>query len=479
MGWRRARERNGAAALLVLVALGGAACQERLDHQVLTRAGYGPDPWSRQRLEALGFRAYIDEQLHPESIPDPVWDGMRADFPVLRLSYRELYEQYGGNEVREQLAEARMLRAIHTRRQLESVMIDFWLDHFNVFAGTGLAERAIAPYEQTAIAPHALGRFEDLLVAVATSAAMMAYLDNDGSRDGALNENYARELMELHTLGVDGPYSEDDVREVARCFTGWSTDRGASESASGFLYRPDWHDDGEKVVLGTTIPAGGGMEDGRSVLRLLARHPSTAEFVSRKLAHRFVSDRPKEPLVQRMAERWLASDGDLREVMRLLLNAPEFTLAPFGEPAKVKRPLVLLAGLARGLGASGDGMARRLVRDARDLGEELYMARPPTGYPEASHAWAGNETLLRRLNIFHATARGHHGLDFTPAGGDTPEAMLEAWIDRLFVRDVPEPTRDAALAYLAGLPAYVRNDPDRASRELLWALLASPELLTH
>ncbi len=456
------------------------ALKTHLQVHVLQRAGYGPDTWSYDRLDTLGVDPYLDEQLNPASIADPTYAAMEAAYPVLPMSYRQVRDSsIDGWQARQQLTQAKILRAIYSRRQLEAVLIDFWFDHFNVFGGNGLAETGLVPYERQVIAPHVLGRFEDLLRATAESAAMMDYLDNDENSRWGLNENYARELMELHTLGVDGPYTEQDILEVARCFTGWTTDYDASDSETGFIYRDERHDDGEKLVLGQVIPAGGGMDDGLQVLTLLARHPTTAEFVSRKLVERFVSETPPEALVQEIQAEWLRTDGDLRAVMETLLKSPAFLFAPVNQPPKVKRPLVFLASLARALDATGDELPGRFAWDLVGLGEELFMAAPPTGYPESSTYWSGNGTLLARFNIGYETARGWHGLQFALDETGTPEEIADALISRVFVTSVSSPTRLRVLDYVANLPDYVRNDQRRVAEEILGMLVASPEFLQH
>ena len=237
-----------------------------------------------------------------------------------------------------ELAQAKVLRAIYSERQLQEVMADFWFNHFNVFAPKGADKWLVTSYERDVIRPYALGRFRDLLGATAKHPAMLFYLDNwMSSKEGGptgmparpdaqgnrrrptgLNENYARELMELHTLGVDGGYTQKDVTEVARALTGWSLER--PERGGAFAYRPQMHDDGEKVVLGTRIPAGGGVRDGEMVLDMLARHPSTARFIATKLARRFVSDTPPPALVDRAARVLRETEGDIRAVVRTIIT---------------------------------------------------------------------------------------------------------------------------------------------------------------
>jgi len=314
-----------------------------------------------------------------------------------------------------ELQQAKLLRAAFSERQLQEVMTDFWFNHFNVFGQKDADRWLLTPYERDAIRPHALGRFKELLVATAQSPAMLFYLDNfmsqaeqppppqrfaaDGNplpppRRPGLNENYARELMELHTLGVDGGYTQEDVVAVARCLTGWTLGPRGNMS---FAFRPRAHDRGEKVVLGTRIAPGGGIEDGLRVLDLLAKHPSTARFISRKLCQRFVADEPPQSLVDRAAETFTETGGDIREVVRAILTSPEF-YSPGHYRNKVKSPLELVASAIRATGASTDG-AQPLIQTIARMGEPLYLCQPPTGYKEDSSEWLSNATLLERMNF--------------------------------------------------------------------------------
>ncbi len=314
-----------------------------------------------------------------------------------------------------ELQQAKLLRAVFSERQLQEVMVDFWFNHFNVFAGKDNARLMLTVYERDVIRPHALGKFKDLLVATAQSPAMMIYLDNflsqmeqpapppkydaDGNlipppRRPGLNENYARELMELHTLGVDGGYTQTDVREVARCFTGWTVGQQPNQM---FIFRPRSHDKGEKIVLGKRIAPGGGIEDGLRVLDLLSKHPSTARFISYKLSQRFVADEPPQSLVDRAAEVFTQTDGDIRQVVRAILTSPEF-YSPKYYRNKIKSPLELAASAIRATGASTDA-ASPLIQTVARMGEPLYQCQPPTGYSEDSSRWLSNATLLERMNF--------------------------------------------------------------------------------
>ncbi len=309
--------------------------------------------------------------------------------------------------VNQDLTEAKLFRAIYSERQLEEVLTDFWYNHFNVFLDKGADRYMVTTYERDVIRPHVLGHFKDLLLATAQSPAMMFYLDNwqskaNGKGRQGLNENYGRELMELHTLGVDGGYTQQDVTEVARCFTGWTIRE--PRQGGDFEFNEKVHDKGEKHVLGVTIPAGGGMNDGLKVLDILARNPATANFISKSLAIRFVSDNPPEKLVEKMAATFEKTDGDLREVMRTMLHAPEFW-DPANFRAKMKSPLEMVASAVRAVNGDVD-FAQNLAGQLNQLGEPLYRKLEPTGYSNRGSEWMNSASLLARMNFAIALAQG-------------------------------------------------------------------------
>lgn len=307
------------------------------------------------------------------------------------------------------LLASKLMRAVYSNRQLAEELDDFWFNHFNVYYDKGSDRFLIPAYERDAIRPNVLGKFSDLLEATAKSPAMLFYLDNFQSvgpnaevnarapknRRRGLNENYGRELMELHTLGVDGGYTQKDVTEVARCFTGWTIQ--APRQGGGFFYNDKLHDKGEKVVLGVTIPAGGGIEDGEKVLDILATHPSTAKFISKKLAQRFVADNPPQELIDRMAAAFLKTGGDIREVMRTMLNSKEFW-SQGAFHAKVKTPFEMVASAVRALDANVDD-AFALANQVGNLGEPLYRKQEPTGYSNLNSEWVNSAALLGRMNF--------------------------------------------------------------------------------
>ncbi|MGI8838395.1 MAG: DUF1800 domain-containing protein [Pyrinomonadaceae bacterium] len=387
-----------------------------------------------------------------------------------RQALREYYAQNGlqlPQRITAELQASRILRAVYSERQLQEVMVDFWSNHFNVFAGKGADRWLLISYDRDTIRPNAMGNFSELLLATAQSPAMLFYLDNFQSvspnasnrpgyfgnqrpraqqnplaqlmRGGAqnrpsprmtndpqqqrpqqlsrrgINENYARELMELHTLGVDGGYTQKDVQEVARCFTGWTilAPRGAAaatqamtngpraemlrENAGRFFFNPRVHDDGEKVVLGQKIPAGGGIKDGLRVLDILAHQPATAKFIATKLVRYFVSDNPPTALVNRVAATFSKSNGDIRETLRAIFFSPEFN-SPDAYRAKVKRPFELAISAIRTLGGETNGGPALHQWIAR-MGEPLYGFQTPNGYSDAAESWVNTGGLLERLNF--------------------------------------------------------------------------------
>ncbi|HEY6372018.1 MAG TPA: DUF1800 domain-containing protein [Candidatus Sulfotelmatobacter sp.] len=389
-----------------------------------------------------------------------------------------------------ELLQAKVLRAIYSDRQLEQVMTDFWFNHFNVFVGKGPERVMIANYEQNLIRPHALGKFEDLLVATAKSPAMMFYLDNwmsvgpnsmqalgiaarpmrpygpygrprpypqhpnpNAKRKQAsgLNENYGRELLELHTLSVNGGYSQRDVTEVAKVFTGWTIEK--PYEGLGFKYDPRMHEPGPKFVLGHRIKPKG-EDEGREVLHMLATSPQTAHFISLKLAQRFVSDDPPPALVDRMAKTFQKSKGDIRDVLTTLFHSPEFW-ADTTYRAKVKTPLEFVASAVRATGADVDD-AFPLTRQIANLGMPLYSAQPPTGYSMKADSWVSSSALLGRMNFALGMTSGKiRGVKVDAgqlAGGPPPPAdatmALSALEAKLLAGDVSKQTHDSIMAQI-------------------------------
>jgi uncharacterized protein (DUF1800 family) len=566
----RIAARRGASAVLALTLASpvGAApassptsapADEPIVH-VLNRLTFGPRPGDVSAVRQKGLDKWLDEQLHPERIPNSALDARLATLKTASLSSdvlleryevprelrrelkkrqgemqgepsdqqkremrRELREKYGKDmdgtprQVMTELQEAKLLRAVYSERQLDEVLTDFWMNHFNVYAQKGPEKFLVAEYEREVIRPRAWGRFEDLLVATAKSPAMLFYLDNwlsadpdaqppdrlrnrlrgggfgqpglggrgrrgrpgglgmpDPERMGdqenappqnaqrrkrGLNENYGRELMELHTLGVDGGYTQKDVTEVARAFTGW-TIQGLRQQKPEFAFDPRIHDRKDKVVLGQTIRAGG-IDEGEKVLHLLATHPKTAHFISYKLARKLVADDPPKALVDRAAAVFLKSQGDIREVVTAIVRSPEF-MAREARGAKVKTPLEFVVSAVRASGASvndAEDMARRIGQ----MGMPLYQQQPPTGYKDTAEAWVSTSGLLARLNFALDLASGKvRGVTVDPAAlavtGGTVEAMramaarfVPAGLSESTQRTLSSEAGDVPPARLAGL----------------------------
>src|SRR6266478_5975157 len=420
--------------------------------------------------------------------------------------------------VGEELAQAKLMRAIYSDRQLEEVMTDFWFNHFNVFIGKGADRYMLTGYERDVIRPRALGKFEDLLVATAQSPAMLFYLDNwlsvgpnSGFANGAakrnnnynwrrpprprrpapvkqankrsgLNENYGRELMELHTLGVNGGYSQKDVTEVARVLTGWTLQE--PRQGGGFVFEERMHEPGDKHVLGHRIKSGGEKE-GREVLHILAHHPSTAKFISTKLAMRFVSDDPPPGLVDRMSQTFLKKNGDIGEVLKTMFRSPEFW-TPESYRAKVKTPLEFVVSAVRTSGAEvSDSLP--LARQLQNLGMPLFGMQPPTGYSMKADAWVNSSALLGRMNFALALTAGKlKGVQVDPeqipGAGSTPgdpQATLAALEASLLAGDVSRQTHDTIAAQMQPpmndpKPGVAKTSPPGTSA-IAGLLLGSPE----
>ncbi len=472
---------------------GPATREQTADEQVkhvLNRLAFGPRPGEYERVRAMGVDKWIDAQLRPDRIDDRAAEEFIAShFPAARMSPGDLMSQYpmvnaaqlarraqGKQLTREdsvqfmqtarrnyqfigQLMSERIARAEISERQLDDVMTEFWLNHFNVFVAKGQPERYfLADYESNVIRPRAMGKFHDLLEAVAKSPAMLFYLDNwesmrdstrpalaqdnragmrlgggalrrrpgafggrgigmngmgDPRRDSlmqlaaqrrpkGLNENYGRELLELHTLGVDGGYTQQDVINAARALTGWTIDRPRQDAE--FVFRAQMHDAGEKIVLGHAMPAGRGMEDGEELLRIVATHPATARFIATKLVRRFVSDSAPKALVDRAAATFTRTDGDIREVVRTIVTSDEF-FSRAAYKSKVKSPFELVVSARRAVGAQPDTTPRTAAIIAR-LGQPMYGHQAPDGYPDVGDAWINTGSILNRINFGLALAAG-------------------------------------------------------------------------
>lgn len=512
---------------------------------------------SRQQVQAARNQNQNQNQnnqgeMKPGEMPGPPQpanpDQMNAeDRQMVQKKIQEIYQKNSLGrpvQISQQLNASRILRAVYSEKQLQEVMVDFWTNHFNVYANKAAVRWFLPQYDRDVIRPNAMGNFKDLLLATAKSPAMLFYLDNFESvapaqpqnqnannltpqqrmqrlqaaknnpqirerikqqqgitdeeldrrikqmeqnggqlpqqnrQQRGINENYAREIMELHTLGVDGGYSQKDIQEVARCFTGWTIidprgyrraaamaitgrddrrgDRiarqlGVPEDAESgtFWFAERFHDNKEKTVLGQTINEGG-IKDGLKVIDLLVKHPSTAKFIARKLAIKFVNDTPSEALVARVADTFSKSDGDIKTTLRALFNDPEF-FAPENYRAKIKTPLEVLVSGIRALGAETNGGPVQAMLGK--LGEPLYGWQAPTGYPEQAEDWVNTGALLERMNFAVALASNRIpgtkvDLAKLGAGGGDKKQLLNKFIDVILQGDISDATRAALIKQL-------------------------------
>ena len=500
---------------------------------VLNRLGYGPRPGDIDRVRAMGIESYIEAQLNPEQLRSPRLEELLATYPIpyssrealiqldrpavafavrQRQSVMERAAARGqsrtGTDItsRERLREhvrngvlgpeltrvdrrwedneyfaTVYFRAIYAESQLEEMLVDFWFNHFNITSGEPFIH---ADYGENVIRRHAMGRFEDLLIATATHPGMLIYLDNwvstapkevveerlasweppDGQNKvlwrrqmaeyfdqaGGLNENYGRELMELHTLGADGGYTQQDVQEVAKAFTGWTLEGG--RDVGDFRFNPLLHVEGDKTVLGQTI-ASGGIDEGMQILRMLARHPSTAHFVSSKLVRRFVADEPPAEIVEAAAERFLETDGDIREVLRAIFFHPDF-FAPEHFQAKVKKPIEVVVSAVRAVDADIESqfMGANINQYANRMGEQLRQHEAPDGYPDVASAWVSTNSIFQRF-LF--------AMEVATESIDNMKIDLDAARELFQQMGFPEPTPEQ-VAQAQELFAAMQSEDDEA-----------------
>jgi uncharacterized protein (DUF1800 family) len=491
---------------------------------VLNRLAFGPRPGEIEAVAATGVAAWIGAQLRPGSLADAAVEAKLRKLPAISMSIGQLQETYpqpkvaaaaasraaaasapaSGSAVAvvpqaeapsamvHDLVSQKILRATESERQLQEVLVDFWFNHFNVVSDKGKVKWYLIPYEREAIRPHVFGRFRDLLGATARHPAMLFYLDNwqsvaEQGGDGGipkpgrgLNENYGRELLELHTLGVDGGYTQDDVRETARAFTGWTIENPGAEAV--FAFHPKQHDKGDKRVLGKVV-ASDGEGDGERVLDLLAGHPKTAHFLAAALCQKFHSDNPPESLVKHVTEVFTKSGGDLTRVYEAIFTAPEFwSDAAFR--TKTKTPFELVASALRAVGAETTE-AEPVSREIDKLGEPLYRCAPPTGYKETADAWVSTGGLLGRINFGLALGAGRIKgtvFDRDELTGNPPPEGDEALVDRLSANVLHTAPSAATRAIIvrelghATAPIPYQEPPPSAVPLTLGLLLGSPEM---
>ncbi len=478
------------------------------------------------------------DQMTPDKAKDDKTKDQATDEDARRREARRVLAEAGYKPGQQLIAEtqaAKIQRAVYSERQLQEVMTDFWFNHFNVYMQKGADRVLTTAYERDTIRPRVFGKFEDLLKATAESPAMLWYLDNwqsatpnmkapafnnrnelrqlknsqeltkfDRQRlkqmremlaqrnaqnpqnpqanqqpkrmPRGINENYAREIMELHTLGVDGGYTQKDVQEVARCFTGWTLRN--PRAGAEFFFGKFMHDDGEKTVLGKKIPAGGGVQDGYAVIHILATHPATAKFISTKLARKFVTDNPSPALVNKMAQTFQKTEGDIREVLKTMFNAPEFW-APEVYRAKIKTPFEMTVSAVRALGADTNGNPQ-FHRWLAQMGEGLFLMQPPTGYPDTSEHWVNTGALLERMNFALALSSNRiigtraDLSKLAPSAPLTSQAQLVDHYAKVLLRgEVSPQTRATIDKSLSESQLALNTRPDAA--KIVGLLLGSPE----
>jgi uncharacterized protein (DUF1800 family) len=422
----------------------------------LNRLTFGPRPGDRARAAEIGLNGWIEEQLAPESIDEAPAMWRLRRFKTLDMDASELFEE--GNKlfddldktpVINELRQAMLIRQVYSPRQVYEVMVEFWSDHFNISVDKGDCWYLKTVDDRDAIRPHALGRFRDLLWASAHSPAMLVYLDNQVNVNTHPNENYAREIMELHSLGVNGGYTQRDVMELARCFTGWTVKEHFW--LGDFTFNADTHDNGVKEVLGLRIHPGGQAE-AEQVIELLATHPSTARFIAAKLARRFIADEPPEEVIERAASTFLQTDGDIKAVLRVILLG---NLTAYAQP-KFKRPVHFIASALRLLNAQTDAGGRissptfPLHDYLARLGQLAFAWPTPDGYPDRAAPWQGN--LMPRWQFAMALARNE--IDGTQINlaelitADSPTAAIDQLSSLLLGQPLPAAQRDKLIADL-------------------------------
>ena len=357
------------------------------DFLALNRLTFGPRVEERARFMDIGLQAWIEEQLDFESINDFDCEIQLNPFKTLKMDANELegisnqlFDGYDRDSIPNELRQAALMRQIYSKRQLYEIMVEFWSDHFNIFIEKGNNFYLKTVDDREVIRKHALGSFRDLVSASAHSPAMMIYLDNQANEKSHPNENYARELMELHTLGVDGGYTQQDVMELARCLTGWNVKEHFW--LGDFVFKDDLHDTGEKNVLGLSIQSSG-IKEAEQVIEMLVNHPSTARFISTKLARRFIADEPPQEIIEKATQTFLDTKGDIKSVLRVILLDGLSLAQP-----KYKRPANLVISSLRMLNAETDTVAinEYLLR----MGQLYFNWPTPDGYPDTSEAWQGN-----------------------------------------------------------------------------------------
>jgi uncharacterized protein (DUF1800 family) len=435
---------------------------------LLQRITFGARPQEISYALQLGYDQTIDEQINYQSISDPDIDSRLTGLSTLSMSPSDLLNVSPKTKPVTELTQAALLRAIYSKRQLYELMVDFWSNHFNIFAGKSTDAYLKPQDDQAVIRKYALGNFFDLLSASAHSPAMLVYLDNAVSTKNQPNENYARELLELHTLGVDGGYTQQDVSEVARALTGWGTG-GQGKNFGKFVYTATNHDDGLKTILGSNFLSGQGIADGEKVIDLLAHHPQTAKFIATKLVRRFVADEPPQDLVNRAAAAFTQSKGEISQVMSVILRSVELR-SSFGQ--KLKRPFEWLVSAMRAVDANAKPDTTTIAALGL-LGQPPFHWVTPDGFPDKASAWTSTTGLLNRWNLSLAIAFNTlTDCQVNVAGLVSAQASPEAIIDQLSRRILGQPLAPDAAQVVTGY--YKSANALAAAPGVVALLLASP-----
>ena len=442
------------------------------DFLALNRLTFGARVEERARFAKIGLQAYIEEQLAFDSINDFSCELLLNPFKTLKMAANELegisnqlFENYDREKVPNELRQATLLRQLYSKRQLYEVMVEFWSDHFNIFTEKGNCFYLKTVDDREVIRKNAFGSFRDLVWASAHSPAMMVYLDNQANEKSHPNENYARELMELHTLGVNGGYNQQDVMELARCLTGWTVK--AHFWLGDFVFQEDLHDTGMKNVLGFAIQPSG-LNEAEQVIEMLVAHPSTARFIATKLTRRFIADEPPQPIVEKAAQAFLKTKGDIKSVLRVIL----LDGLPLAQP-KYKRPVNFVLSALRMLNVETDGAAIQdhLLR----MGQSYFNWPTPDGYPDYSEAWQGN--LMPRWQFafelirdeIKGTKLGLDGL-IDVSGADGLPAEVDAVSSLLLGAPLASSARDTLIDSVLSAGAT----DEEALQIITGGLLASP-----
>ncbi|MDR3572914.1 MAG: DUF1800 family protein [Anaerolineaceae bacterium] len=441
-----------------------------LNALLLRRISFGATLSDFQHVQQNGLTAYLEEQLNPDLPDNPQIDSLLQPLTTLNMSFAERAALANRNQPAIELMQATLIHQYFSTRQLYEMMVDFWSNHFNIYIFKSLDIFLKTDDDSNVIRKYALDTFPNLLMASAHSPAMLIFLDNASSTKDVPNENYARELMELHTISVNGGYSQQDIENMARALTGWSIASQKDPNPGQFMFRPFIHDTGDKQVMSLHIPEGGGIQDGEQVLQFLAAQPMTAQFLATKLVRHFVSDSPPTSLVNKAAAAFSQSSGDIRRVLRAILLSDEFKSSA-GQ--KIKRPLEFFHSALRGLNAQVDFTRPVLLQIIRQFGQLPFNWETPDGYPDVSSAWINTSGMLNRWNFGLALANGQiPGVTVDIADlvkdGQSVADQIDLLSLNLIGEKIPSDARDILISYATG------NNSSNLLQNLAGLMIGSP-----